>query len=245
MAEKKPTVTTDENITTETYTVKKDFWATYSKPIIYVCAALVLIVGGWFGYQKLVKEPKEQKAEEAIFPAESLFDKMATAGFNKDSVNIVLNGGINDGVNVTGLLKVISSFGGTNAANRAEYMTGAAYLQTGDFDNAIKHLKEFDANGAYQTDIKRDIMLGHAYAEEKKSEDALSYYKKAASVNEKDEAFTADALITAAGYAASIGKKQEAIDLYEKARDNYPAYQAVQSGEVDKYLATLGVVANN
>jgi len=147
--------------------------------------------------------------------------------------------------NVTGLLKVISNFGGTNAANRAEYMTGAAYLQTGEFDKAIKHLKEFDANGAYQTDIKRDIMLGHAYAEQKKSDDALSYYKKAASVNEKDEAFTADALITAAGYAASLGKKQEAIDLYEKARDNYPAYPAVQSGEVDKYLASLGVVANN
>ena len=244
MAEKKVNVNTEENIPTETYVVKKDAWSRYSKPIIYVCAAVVLVVGGWFGYQKLVKEPKEQKAAEAIFPAESLFDKMSTGGFNKDSVNIVLNGGINDGMNVTGLLKVINTYGGTDAANRAEYMAGAAYLQNKEFDKAIKYLKDFDANGAYQLDIKRDIMLGHAYAEQKKTDDALSYYKKAAGVNDKDEAFTADALITAAAYAQTLGKKQEAIDLYQQVKDNYPAYSAVQSGDVDKYLASLGVVAN-
>ncbi len=244
MAEKKVKVNTEENVITETYPVKKDAWARYSKPIIYVCAAVVLVVGGWFGYQKLVKEPKEQKAAEVIFPAESLFDKMATSGFNKDSVNIVLNGGINDGMNVTGLLKVINNYGGTDAANRADYMVGAAYLQTKEFDKAIKYLKDFDANGAYQLDIKRDMMLGHAYAEQKKTDDALSYYKKAAGINDKDEAFTADALITAAAYAQTLGKKQDAIDLYQKVKDNYPNYSAVQSGDVDKYLASLGVVAN-
>ena len=147
-------------------------------------------------------------------------------------------------MNVTGLLKVISTYGGTDAANRAEYMTGAVYLQNKEFDKAIKYLKDFDANGAYQLDIKRDMMLGHAYAEQKKTDDALSYYKKAAGINDKDEAFTADALITAAAYAQTLGKKQDAIDLYQKVKDNYPNYSAVQSGDVDKYLASLGVVAN-
>ena len=73
MAEKTTAVvTTEDNITTETYTVKKNFWDTYSKPIIYVGSALILLLGAYFGYQKLVKEPNEQDAAALIFPAESL-----------------------------------------------------------------------------------------------------------------------------------------------------------------------------
>lgn len=241
MADNTPTVTTEDNITTETYTVKKNFWESFSKPIIYVGGALIIILGAYFGYQKLVKEPKEMDAAALIFPAESLFDKMAQAGFNKDSVNIVLNGGLDNGVNVTGLLKVASNYSGTLNANRAEYMIGACYLHIKEFDKAIQHLKEYNSNGATQVEIKKYILIGNAYAEQKKTEDALSAYKKAASINEKDEAFAADALITAAAYADYIGKPKEAIELYQKAQDNYPNFPTVQSGEVEKQLAKLGV----
>ena len=241
MADKKPIIITEDNITTETYTVKKNFWDTYSKPIIYGGSILVLLLGAYFGYQKLIKEPREMDAGAAIFPAESIFDKMAQTGFNKDSVNTVLNGGVNEGVNVTGLLKIASKYSGSLNANRAEYMIGACYLHIKEFDKAIQHLKEYNSNGATQVEIKKYILLGNAYAEQKKTEDALSAYKKAATVNEKDEAFTADALITAAAYADYIGKPKEAIELYQKAQDTYPNFPTVQSGEVEKHLAKLGV----
>lgn len=242
MAENKTVVVSKEdNISIESYEVKKNFWDTYSKPIVYAGSALILLLGAYFGYQKLVKEPKEMEAASLIFPAESLFDKMAQTGFNKDSVNIVLNGGQSDGTNITGLLKVASKYSSTLNGNRAEYMIGACYLHIKEFDKAILHLKEYGANGATQVEIKKYIMLGNAYAEQKKTEDALSAYKKAASVNEKDEAFTADALITAAAYADYIGKPKEAIELYQKAQDKYPNFPTVQSGEVEKHLAKLGI----
>lgn len=240
MAEK-VIVTTEDNIITETHTVKKDFWTSYSKPIIYAGSALILLMGAYFGYQKLVKEPKEIKAAEAIFPAENLFDKMTQSGFNKDSVNLVLNGGVSNGVQVTGLLKIISSYSGTLNANRAEYMTGASYLHIKEFDKAVKHLNEFNANGASQLEIKKYMMLANAYAEQKKTDDAMNAFKKAASVNEKDESFTAEALVTAGAYAETVGKQKEAVDMYQQAKDKYPNYPAVQSGDVDKYLAKLGV----
>ncbi|MFC4261494.1 tetratricopeptide repeat protein [Ferruginibacter yonginensis] len=233
--------TTTETTTTEAQPIKKDFWATYSKPIIYVGGAVIILIAGYFGYKKFVVEPKEIKANEAVFQAESLFDKMATTGFNKDSINIVLNGGTVDNANITGLLKIISTYSGTKAANRANYMVGAAYLQNKEFDKAIKYLNDFSSNGAYQLDIKKNILLGHAYAELKKTDDALSAYKKATTINDKDEALTADALIIAAAYAQSLGKKEDAISLYQKAKDNYPAFPAVQNGDVDKNLAVLGV----
>ena len=238
----KAIVTTEDNIITETHTVKKDFFATYSKPIIYAGSALILLAGAYFGYQKLVKEPKEIKAADAIFPAENLFDKMTQSGFNKDTVNLVLNGGTtSDGTQITGLLKIISNYSGTLNANRAEYITGACYLHIKEFDKAVKHLNEYSANGASQIEIKKYMMLANAYAEQKKTDEAMSAFKKAASVNEKDEAFTAEALVTAAAYADAVGKQKEAIDMYQQAKDKYPNYPAVQSGDIDKYLAKLGV----
>jgi Tetratricopeptide repeat len=242
MALKNTTVETETaTIVTETETVKQDFLTQYSKPLIYGISALVLLFAGWYGYKKLVSEPKELKATEAIFPAENLFGKMATTGFGKDSVAIVLNGGVLDGVKVTGLLNVIKDFGGTASGNRARYLVGATYLQIREFDKAVKYLNDFSANGAYQTDIKKYIMLGHANAELKKTDDAFSAYKKAATVNTKDEALTADALSIAASYASSLGKSKDAIELYQNLKDNYPNFQAVTSGEVDKNLAKLGV----
>lgn len=241
MAEKKATIITDDATITETHTAKTDFWTAYSKPIIIAGSAIILLLAAWFGYKKLIKEPKEEKALVALYPAEAAFDKMASGNFTKDTVGIVLNGGQLNGEKVTGLLKIMNTYGGTDAANRATYMTGASYMQIGDFEKAIKYLKDFDPNGASQLEIKKNIMLGHAYAEQKKTDDALSYYKKAASVNEKDDAYTADALIIAASYAEANGKDKDAIELYEKARDNYAAFPAVQNGDVEKHLAKLGI----
>jgi TolA-binding protein len=242
MAETKVTETTVE--TTESVQHSKGFWDRYSKPIIYVGSAIILLIGAWYGYKKFIVEPKEREANELVFAAENLFDKMASVGFNKDTVNIVINGGELDGQKVTGVLKVISNFGSTAAGDRAKYMAGASYLHIKEFDKAIKYLKDFDGNGATQVQSKAYIMLGHAYAEQKKTADALSAYKKAASVNDKDEFFAADALLVAAAYAGATGDNKEAISLYEQVKQKYPSNIAVQNGDVDKNLARLGVVNN-
>ena len=220
----------------------KDVWARFSKPIIIICGAIIVLGGAWLGYRKLIVEPKEMKASEVIFRAENLFGKMATNGFNGDSVAIVLNGGNLEGHKVTGVLKVISEYDGSETANRAKYIAGASYLQIHDYDKAIKYLKEFNAHGASQIQSKANLMLGHAYAEKKNTEEALSYYKKAADGNDKDEATVSNALFIAASYADAMGKTKDAITLYTKLRDNFPKSSAVSSGDVDKHLAKLGVL---
>ncbi|MCX6313816.1 MAG: tetratricopeptide repeat protein [Sphingobacteriales bacterium] len=220
----------------------KGFWEKNSKMIIIIGSVVIIVIGSYFSYKYLYQQPREQKSSELIFPAEKLFDKIASNPiYNKDTVNIVLNGGVLGGTNITGLLKIISSYSGTSSANRAEYIVGACSLQIKEFDKAIKHLKEFDANGAYQIESKAYLLLGHAYAEKKNTDDALSYYKKAASVNDKDEASSSAALYIAGMYAENIGKTKEAIDLFQQLKDNYPNSSVVQSGEADKYLARLGV----
>lgn len=218
----------------------KSLWERFGKMITYVGLAVIILLSSWIGYQKLIKEPKELKAGETIFLAEGVFDKMASTGFNKDSVNIVLNGGTLDGNNITGLLKIISTYDGTSTANRACYMAGACYLQIKEFDKAIKYLKDFNGNGADQIQSKAYVMMGHAYAEKNQTSDAMSYYKKAAEVNEKDESVTPDALMLYANYAEANGKNNEAIESYKKIKDKYPNYVASSNGDIDKRLARLG-----
>ncbi len=218
----------------------RGFWEANSKMIMIVGSVLILLLGGYFGYKKLIAEPNEKKANDLIFPAEKLFGVIASSSsYNKDTVNIVLNGDKASGV--TGLLKIANSYGGTKSGNRAEYMIGACYLQLKQYDKAIRHLKEFDANGASQIQSKAYLLLGHAYAEQKKTDDALDYYKKAGSISDLDEAMASEALYIAGRYAEALGKSKDATELFQELKDNYPASQRVGSGEVDKYLGSLGV----
>ena len=236
MAEKQvttaPVVETDKDVVEKA----KDFWSRFSKPIIYVGSALILLIGGWLGYKSFVKEPNEAKAAELLFPAESIFDKMTQTGFSKDSINMVLNGG--NGI-TSGVLKVASNYGSTDAGKRAHFIAGACYLNNKDFNNAIKHLKDFSTD-ATQVQAAAYILLGDAYSELKKNDDALEYYKKAANVNAKDEFMTPEALYKAGLFAETIGKTKEAIEFFQKIKNDYP--KSSHAAEMDKYLARLGEV---
>jgi predicted negative regulator of RcsB-dependent stress response len=231
-------ISTDDN--NEALEKAKSFWDNNKKTITYCLLAIVLVLSGWVGYNELIKKPKELKANESIFMAENLFVKMSTNGFNKDSVNLVLNGGNFEGNNMIGLLKVISNNGGTPAANRASYIVGACYLQIKEYDKAIKYLKEFSGNGADQIQSKAYLLIGHAYSEKNNTAEALNYYKKAAEVNEKDESATPDALMVYAAYSEQNGKNDEAIAAYKKVKNNFPTFPASSNGDVEKRLARLG-----
>jgi tetratricopeptide (TPR) repeat protein len=213
----------------------KDFWTKFSKPIIYVGSALILGIGGWIAYKNLIKIPNEEKSAELIFPAEQLFDKMTQQGFNKDSINLVLNGG---GPVTTGVLKIANNYGSTAAGNRAQYMAGACYLYNQDFNNAVKYLKGFSTN-ATQVQTAAYMLLGDAYSELKKNDDALDSYKKAIGVNSKDEFMTPEALYKAALFADATGKSTEAIEFFKRIKEEYPKNN--HANDADKYLAKLGV----
>jgi tetratricopeptide (TPR) repeat protein len=213
----------------------KDFWAKFSKPIIYVGSVLILGIGGWIAYKNFVKIPNEEKSAELIFPAEQLFDKMTQQGFNKDSINLVLNGGANISI---GVLKIANNYSSTAAGNRAQYMAGACYLYNKDFNNAVKYLKGFSTN-ATQVQTAAYMLLGDAYSELKKNEDAFDSYKKAIGVNSKDDFMTPEALYKAALFADATGKSAEAIDFFKRIKEEFPKNN--HANDADKYLARLGV----
>jgi len=223
----------------------KGFWDKFSKPIILIGGSLIVLIGGYLAYKHLYKIPKEDKANEAIIPAESLFSKLAAAGpsgatlFESDSASVqkLLKGGDTTEGKIVGLLDIIKKYDGTDAANRAHYMVGVTYVHQKQYDNAIKQLKDFDPNGS-SVSMPYYESLATAYAELNKNDDALTYYKKAAAFNTKDEFNTPVMLKKAADFAAFTGKTKDALEMYQKVKDDYP--NSPQAKEVEKDLARLG-----
>src|SRR5687768_10120045 len=142
------------------------FWQKNSKLILYGVAALVLLVGGFFVYQNYFKEPAEQKAAEAMWKAEDYY--------RRDSARLALNG---DGPN-PGFLKIISRYEGTKAAKLAKFYAAASYMKLGDFKNAIKYLNDFSTDDKLIS-VRAAGLLGDAYAETGKKNEAVEQYRKA------------------------------------------------------------------
>jgi tetratricopeptide (TPR) repeat protein len=216
-----------ENIEFETVSVPTEKLKSYTRPVLIGLAALILVIGGYLAYKNLYQEPQVQKASEAIFKAEQYFAE--------DSLQLALNG---DGKNA-GFLKVIKNYGGTPSGNLARLYAGECYLHLGDFNNAIKYLKEFDAKGSKQVEARVFGMLGDAYSELKKNDEAIDQYKKAGTVFEKDATTSSEYLFRAANLYEISGKSKEAIELYKTILAKYPRTE--KGFQADKYLARLGV----
>lgn len=217
----------------------RGFWAQYSKAIIYIGAAIIIVGGGWLIYKYMFKLPEERKANEVVYLVQKNFAAFSTA--NADTLKTVLAQKTINGEGATpGSLKIIKNYGGTAAANLSQYYTGACYLHLKQYDKAISYLKDFSTD-ATQIKSRAYGMIGDAYSELNKSGEALDYYKKAAEVNKKDDYTSSEFLFRAALYAESLGKTKDAIDMYKKIKTDYPLSE--KAADVDRYLARLGDVS--
>lgn len=194
------------------------------KLIVGAIVAVVVLVGGFFGYKQFIQKPNEEKAAAALFSAERWFEV--------DSLNLTLNGDPQH----PGALSVIKKYDGTKAGNLARYYAGMSYLRTGDAKNAITHLEKFDGKGTPLEYLAYGA-LGDAYMETNNNAKGIEMYKKAAG-NEKDN-FVSPLYLFRAGLASELaGKADDAKKIYLDIKSKYPYSQ--QARDIDKYLARLG-----
>jgi len=202
------------------------FWKKNNKLISYAISALIIIIGGLIGYKYMVTDPNEKKASDAMFQAEEYY--------RMDSARLALQG---DNINA-GFLKIMSRYSGTKAANLAAFYAGSCYLKLGDFNNAVKYLKEF-STPVLQLSARSHGLLADAYSELNKKEEAIAEYKKAGTIFEKDNLISPEYLFRAGNLYETMGKNQEAIEMYQNIKDKYPDFGA--GHDIDKYLGRLGV----
>jgi tetratricopeptide (TPR) repeat protein len=205
----------------------KHFQDKYGKKVSITLTLILIVILGFFGYKQFVLDPKEKQASEAMFRAEDYY--------RADSIRLALNG---DALNA-GFVKIISRYKGTRAADLAAFYAGSCYLKLGDFNNAVKYLKDFKTS-AVQVQAKAFGLLGDAYSELNKKEEAVEQYKKAGTWFEQDEIISPEYLFRAGYLYESMGRNQDAIAMYQQIKSKYPSSQ--RGFEIDRYLARLGVV---
>lgn len=222
---KVPEQTTERSAEERVVDTARTFWEKNGKIVTYVLVGLVVVIGGIFVYNSYVKAPQEAKAAEAIWKAEDYY--------RQDSFRLALNG---DGAS-QGFLKAISKYGSTKAGNLAKFYAGSCYLHLGDFNNAVKYLKDFSTDQV-EVKLRATGLLGDAYSELGKKEEAIEQYKRAGTLFDEDDVNSPEYLFRAAMLYQDMGKKKEAIDMLHMIKDKYPTSQ--RAFEADKYLGKLG-----
>ena len=193
----------------------------HQKGIMIVIAAIIVVVLAIFGFKKFVAEPREAAAQTAIFRAEQLFEN--------DDYATALNG---DGNNA-GFLDVINEYGSTKTGNLAKYYAGICYLNTGDFNNAIKYLGEYKGKDHIVRPLAIGAM-GDAYMELDNAAEAAKCYERAA--KETANSFTGPMFLMRAGLAYEMVENySKALDMYKTIKAEYP--NSNEGFSIEKYIA--------
>ena len=198
------------------------FFERNQKMILSVLIGLVVVVGGWFAYKHLVKEPKEEKAMAQMWKAQQLFEQ--------DSFQVALE---NPGGGYDGFLTIAKDYKGTRAGNLANFYAGVSYLNLGNFDAALSFIEDFHPAGAVGPTMRYGT-LGDVYSELNQMDKAVEFYHKAANAS-KNELLTPYYMKKEALLLETQGKVEDAIAIYRKIKSEYPNSNEALS--IEKYIA--------
>lgn len=202
-------------------TQSEAFLIKYKNAIIGGVVAVIIIVAGFIMYKNLYAEPREEKAQAALFKGQEYFEQ--------DAYEQALNG---DSIGYVGFLKVADEYSGTKAANLAKAYAGICYAQLGKYDEAVKMLDSF--NGGDQM-VAPAILgaTGNCYAQLGQLDKAASTLLSAADKADNNS-LSPIFLMQAGEILVKQGKYDDAVNAYTKIKDKY--FQSYQAMDIDKYI---------
>lgn len=194
------------------------------KQMLMVLGAVVLITLIVLGYKYVYMANKAEKAGEAMFVAEQLFDE--------NIYELALNG---DGNNA-GFLQIIDKFGSTPQANIAKHYAGVCYFKLGDLDNATYYLTKYKTTkGAPNEMINAQNFgqQGDIMVQKGDFQKAAELFKKA--VDASDNSLTAPQYLQKLALTYSqLGKPADAKAAFERIVNEYPS--SMEGREALKYI---------
>jgi tetratricopeptide (TPR) repeat protein len=205
----------------EAVSQSEEFLVKNKKTIISAIVAVVVIIAAAFCYKNFISEPRELKAQEALFKGQDLFEQ--------DAYELALNG---DSTNYIGFVKIADEYGSTKAGNLAKAYAGLCYAQLGEYDKAIKFLDSFSGKDEA---VSASILaaIGNCYANTDKLDKAAEYLLKAA--KKADSSALSPIFLQQAGNIFMQQQKYaDAIDAYTQIKDKY--FQSYQAMNIEKYI---------
>jgi len=205
----------------ETLSRTEQFIEDNQKNLMTGVGAVVLIVALFIGYQNLYIAPMEKEAQADMF--------MAELYFQKDSFNLSLTG---DG-QYLGFLDIADEYSSTKAGVLANYYSGLAYLNTGDYESAIEYLGNFSSDDVVLSALALGC-IGDAYMELADPKNALSFYEYAAKKN-VNEFTTPRYMLKQAIIHEANGDLAEALTIYKRIEADYKTSR--EGNGIEKYIA--------
>lgn len=186
-----------------------------------IVAALAIIVGGYFAYNSFYLAPLQDEAQQEMFMAEKYF--------SQDSMNLAIYG---DDV-YPGFLEISDNYSGTKAGNLANYYLGIAFLRTGQFEQAVIALNDFESDDEMVGTIALGAK-GDAYMELGDLNKAVNNYEKAADRRENE--FTTPLYLKKAAQTYELlGEYENAVENYKSIKEDYN--KSAEATDIDKYIA--------
>ena len=161
MAEQKKT---NEALNVEdALTQSEAFLIKNKKAIIGAILAIIIIIAGIVMYKNLYAEPREEKAQAALFKGQEYFEADAFAE--------ALNG---DSIGYVGFIKIADQYSGTDAANLAKAYAGLCYAHLGKTSSMLlKAADEADNTTLSPIYLKQ---AGEILVKQGKYDDAIKAY---------------------------------------------------------------------
>ncbi len=207
----------------EVYSKTETFIEDNKKRISIAVLAVIVVIGGYLGYKKLIIAPQELEAQSEMFMAEKYFEQ--------DSLQKAING---DGINY-GFIDIVDMYSGTKAANLCHYYLGICYRNTGEYEMAIDELKSFSSDDVMISAVALGA-IGDCYMELNDVEQAISNYEKAAKHNQNN--LTSPIYLFKAGMAyEELQDFAAAEQKYTQIKNDFPDSRESQS--IDKYIARV------
>lgn len=207
-------------------TKSEQFIENNQKAILAVVIAIIVIILAIFGIKKFVSEPRQERANAALFAAEQYF---AMGDFQ----SALYGDSTATDQYAVGLLQVADKYGSTKAGKRAKYEAGICFLQLGQYDNAKKYLDKYNGKDAL-TPVFDEMMKGDVEAEQGNNNAAIKHYTKAAKMD--DNPITAPFALFKAGIVYQmIGDNDNAISCFKQLKEQYPESEFAR--EMDGFIA--------
>ena len=191
---------------------------------LYLIPVLAIIAIGSIFLFKRYQHQQNQLAQDEMFQAVYYFEK--------NQLDEALYG---DGT-YAGLLDIAQSYPWTATANLAHFYIGVAYMNQGQYEEAIKHLKKFSTSD-FLLQARAWALLGDAYVEQAAYAQAVSYYDKAANYK-PNRIFTPTYLHKAALAHEANGDLQAALRCYQRIVQDFPTSEQY-GGDACKHVARL------
>jgi len=208
---------------------KTEEWvAKNQKYIIIVVGIIAVAVLGYLAFQEYVQKPKQLEASNEMFQAQSYFEQALNASEKDSLFQLSLKGGQGK----YGFLDIIENYSSTDAANLSRYYAGMAYLNLKNYKEAISYLDAFKSDDIILGPMAKGA-IGDAFVQLKQNEEALKYYKQAASMND-NEFTTPKYLLKAAIIALQLNNAKEALIHLNKIKTEYPT--ALEANQLEMHI---------